>query len=63
MAATTAAHADLSSSTGIEQYLRSREELAEQVALLRLDRAATAAGAWCQLRPDTREACWSGSSG
>jgi hypothetical protein len=42
MAATTATHADLSSSTGIEQYLRSREELAEQVALLRLDRPGLA---------------------
>ena len=31
MAATMAAPVDLSSSTGIEQYLRSREELADQV--------------------------------
>ena len=34
---------DLSSSAGIEQHMRSREELAEQVALLRLGHAAAAA--------------------
>jgi hypothetical protein len=42
----------LSSSTGIEQYLRSREELAEQVALLRLGGAAAAAKAWRELQAD-----------
>ncbi len=40
----------LSSSTAIEEYLRSREELAEQLAVLRLAGAAEAARAWRQLR-------------
>lgn len=52
MAATMATLVELSSSTGIEQYLRSREELAEQVALLRLERATAAAGAWRELDTD-----------
>jgi hypothetical protein len=52
MAATMEAPIDLSSSTGIEQHMRSREELAEQVALLRLERAAAAFGAWRELHTD-----------
>ena len=50
MAATMTTSADLSSSTAIEQHMRSREELAEQLAVLRLDSAAEAARAWRQLR-------------
>jgi hypothetical protein len=57
MSATTAVRdVDLSSSTGIEQYLRSREELATQVALLRLGAAAEAVTAWRALRPAPRVA-------
>jgi hypothetical protein len=52
MAAATEVRLDLSSSTGIDHYLRSREELAGQVALLRLERAATAAAAWRELQTD-----------
>jgi hypothetical protein len=48
MAATMTTSADLSSSTGIEQHMRSREELAEQLAVLRLGSAAAAARAWRQ---------------
>ena len=44
---------DLSSSAGIEQHMRSREELAEQVALLRLGHAAAAARAWRELEADS----------
>ena len=48
---------DLVSSTGIEQFLRSREELAEQVALRRLERALDAVRAWRQLSmPEPAEA-------
>jgi hypothetical protein len=49
MAAATAARADLSSSTAIERYLRSREKLANQVAVLRLGGTAAAAKAWREL--------------
>jgi hypothetical protein len=41
--------AAVSSSTGIEQLLRSREELAEQVAVLRLGTAAATVKAWREL--------------
>jgi hypothetical protein len=44
---------DLASSTGIGRYPRSREELAEQLALLRLKGAVGAARAWCQLATAT----------
>jgi len=50
MAATMTTSADLSSSTAIEQYLRSREEMVEQLAVLQLGSAAAAARAWRQLR-------------
>jgi hypothetical protein len=53
MAAAMAASVDLSSSTGIERHMRSRGELAEQVALLRLGGAAVAARAWPELSTDT----------
>ena len=42
----------VAASTEIEGYLRSREELAGQLALLRLERAAAAAKAWRQLRAE-----------
>ena len=46
----------VSTSTGIEQqHLDSREQLAEQVALVRLERAAAAAKAWRQLGAVERE--------
>jgi hypothetical protein len=51
MAAATAVPGDLSSSTGIERYLRSREELANQVApYCGWRSAATAVKAWRELR-------------
>jgi hypothetical protein len=52
MAGAVTVPADLASSTGIEQHLRSREELAEQLALLQLEGAAAAARAWWTLRAD-----------
>jgi hypothetical protein len=53
MAALLEVSYDLASSAGIEQFLRSREQLAEHVALLRLERAVAAARAWRQLRAVT----------
>jgi hypothetical protein len=60
--AATAVVPDLASSTGIEEYLRSREELANQVAVLRLGGAAAAAKAWRELLADLIDAPGLGES-
>ena len=50
--------AAMASSTGIAGYLHSREELAEQVALRRLEQAAATAKAWRELAPPQPESLW-----